>query len=121
MKHNYIHIVYIKFNYDDNTKFIERLQLFDKYCIPSLLGQINQNFKAYININSKTKEFVNSYKNLYNNIEFTEETIDTIMSRYQNYDYIISSRVDTDDSLGIYYIDAVQKIFKLKLSKNNTF
>ena len=60
-KHSFIHYVYIRLNYTNFHKLINRLTIFDLYCIPSLLNQTNLNFKVLINVNM-ADEFFNLVK-----------------------------------------------------------
>ena len=51
MKTNICHIFFIRFNYKDLEKLKTRIKLFENYCLPSILNQINKNFKVVLMVN----------------------------------------------------------------------
>ena len=63
----FLHIIYIRLNYDDSNNLKNRLKLFEKYCLPSLISQTNKNFKIYININFEHYDLIYNYTNFIDN------------------------------------------------------
>ena len=111
-KHSFIHYVYIKLNYTNFHKLINRLTIFDLYCIPSLLNQTNLNFKVLINVNM-ADEFFNLVKKYtkYNNFILLDKNINNYLAttKKRKKHILITTRLDSDDVLNIHYIDTIQK------------
>ena len=110
---NICHIIYIKFNYNDIDKLRTRIELFEKYCLPSLLNQTNKNFKVYMNINTKEPYYslLKKYKD-YNNIYLTNLSLDKIIKKERGNQLLITTRLDTDDSINIMFVDGIQKFIQ---------
>ena len=98
-----------------------RFTLFENYCLPSVKKQKNQNFKWLVFLDTNTpeiyKEKISSY-NFDNLLPFFIDGMDnflpTIKKKIQELntaDYIITSRLDNDDSLHMNYVDLVQSMF----------
>ncbi len=99
-----------------------RLELFRRFCIPTIAGQSEKNFKWLIYTDTYTDDFA---------IEEIQKAIQTIKAAsirfvpdfnqllndlkllilHSQCSYVISSRVDNDDGLGKNYIREVQKHF----------
>ncbi|MEH6704895.1 glycosyltransferase [Galbibacter orientalis] len=104
-------------------KWLEnRFVLFENFCIPSVKSQTNKNFKWLVFFDKNTpnnfKKKIESYKFDFEN--FTPVYVDG-MSKFlptiqkilneNTSDYIITSRIDNDDSISKNYIEEVQKTF----------
>ena len=92
----YKHIILTRFNYPDDYVHIEnRMDLFNKYTLPSVKAQTNMDFEwvffsdKELDIDFKNKRFVTlaSYR------EYKEEL-------KNDFDYIIETRLDNDDVIG---------------------
>ena len=113
-----MNIVYIRLNYKDCDKLKERLILFEQFCLPSLLSQTSKNFKIYININKDFYDLVEKYSKITDNIFLTEENITTICNIKRTQKYLITTRLDSDDTLNIIF-KTVALTRHLKTSKLN--
>ena len=110
MYNTFIHIIYIRFNYNKLDDFKKRLPIFKKYCLSSLLNQTCKNFKAYININEKHKYLLEEFtKN--DIIILTTKSIKNVVKKHKN-QIMLSTRLDSDDSINIYFIETLQKNIK---------
>lgn len=104
----------------------ERFQLFEQFCFPSILNQTNQNFTWLVMFSDKTEEVfrqrIRSYVDRMPNLTPLYLT-DTEAYHWLNYitryillntkeEYIITSRLDNDDSYHITYVDRVQGLVK---------
>lgn len=112
----------------DDIWMDNRFELFENYCFPSVINQFNQNFTwcIYFDLNTnevykqRIKKLTEPYPNIriffINSIgELKPHLIDFIKSGENNdCDYIITSRLDTDDLLHRDYIKVVQQLFKPK-------
>ena len=112
------YLVYIKLNYNNFDKLLKRLQIFEKHCIPSLLNQTNQNFKVLINVNLDEKFYnlvkkYDKYENFYLSDLSINDFCKKIWDNYSN-KILITTRLDSDDSLNINYIDSIYKLLKNK-------
>lgn len=114
MNDNILHIIYIRLNYDDIDKLKKRLLIFEKYCIPSLISQTNKNFKIYININFKHYDLINNYVKLINNIILTDKDIQYISNYKRDKKYLITTRIDSDDTINVNFINSVQEFINNK-------
>ena len=67
---NVCHIILIRFNYNDISKLKKRILLFENVCLPTLINQTNQNFKAVLMVNAEKQflDLVQKFSN-YKNIE----------------------------------------------------
>ena len=83
------------------------MKLFEIVCLPSLKNQTKQNFTIVMNIN-KQEDFYNLVKKYkeYKNILFDDEIID-----YNNSNNFITTGLDSDDALNIYFVESMKKIF----------
>ena len=117
----YKHIILTRFNlqYDllsdihiQDNWLEERFRLFEQYCFPSIIAQTNQQFDWVILLSDQTpKNYIlritqhtNSYKNIHLELCSYYEDVNilykTIGLKYiQDYDYLLSTRVDNDDML----------------------
>lgn len=99
-----------------------RYSLFDSFCFPSICNQTNKNFYGCVFDSNTPEEFKsknNKYHKLFENfipIYLTEEEARNfldivnkeIQNRSQNYDYILTTRMDNDDSLAYNAIESIQ-------------
>ncbi|HEY9220213.1 MAG TPA: glycosyltransferase [Lutibacter sp.] len=101
----------------------ERFDLFENFCFSSVKNQSNQNFKwlVFFDVNTpefykiKVEEFRKSYENFYPVFidgmpNFLPEIIKNI-KQMDNEKYIITSRLDNDDSLHEDYVKVIQSYF----------
>lgn len=101
----------------------ERFDLFENYCFSSVKNQSNQNFKwlVFFDINTpetyklKVEEYCKSYENFYPFfIDGMPNFLPEIIKNIKILDtekYIITSRLDNDDSIHEDYINVVQSYF----------
>ncbi len=102
----------------------DRMNLFENFCLPSVVSQKNKNFTWLLYFDSTTKEEyktrINALTANYINIKiFFIDGIDlfincvkeTIREETKN-PYLITSRIDNDDSIHIDFIDEIQKQFR---------
>ena len=111
---NIINIIYIRFNYSNIDKLKDRIIIFEKYCLPTLLHQTNKNFHVYLNVNYNDIYYslVEKYNN-YDNISTTDKSIDNVIRSLNTTNcLLVTTRLDTDDSLNILFIDALHKYIK---------
>ena len=111
----------------DDSWMDNRFGLFENYCLPSVINQSNQNFIWCIYFDLHTPEVyklrIKSLTESYPNIriffidsigELKPHLINFIKSsEHDNCDYVITSRLDTDDLLHRDYINVVQQLFEL--------
>lgn len=117
-------IIWITFNtanYTDDRltkKWIEnRLDIFEKYTLQSLINQTNQKFDVYLSCESVTIPIINEClsrrTSLPVNIHFN--TISNIhkeiIQDMGNYDYLYHIRLDSDN---LYHKDFIQKLYDYK-------
>ncbi len=101
-----------------------RMWLFENFCFPTILSQTNQNFDWLLYFDSNTKEiYKNKIINLvsnHNNIKvlfvdampsFMPELLKNIAQETKDIPYLITTRIDNDDSIHIDFINEVQKQF----------
>ncbi len=100
-----------------------RFNLFEKFCYPSVLNQSNQNFKWIVFFHSKTPEdfkqkiseyakwenFIPVYLDDRYTIEYNRLAILNNLSAQP--EYLITSRLDSDDAISIEYIETIQNNF----------
>lgn len=135
MKH-FKHIVITRFNLPNrwnkdkfgnvvlNKTWLEdRYKLFEKYCLPSIKNQTNQNFEWWVyfdeNISSfyknkneeiflNYKKFVPKYEVSYDDFEMNMPKELYEMAKYENIDFLITTRLDNDDMLAKDTISLIQ-------------
>lgn len=101
----------------------ERFDLFENFCFSSVKNQSNQNFKwlVFFDVNTpefykiKVEEFRKSYENFYPFFidgmpNFLPEIVKNI-KLMDNEKYIITSRLDNDDSIHEDYVKVIQRYF----------
>jgi hypothetical protein len=103
-----------------------RFELFENYCFPSVINQSNKNFTWCIYFDLHTaevyKQRIKRITESYSNIQiFFIDSIGELKPRLINFikssenddcDYVITSRLDTDDLLHRDYIKVVQNLFE---------
>lgn len=112
--------------FDPDIWLLERVEIFKKFCFPSILNQSNKDFSWFFYIDSETPlEVRNDLENTFEPYPFIKlishhyESFN--ITKYLQYDiqqylgsdfqYLISSRVDTDDMLHKDFIKNVQMRF----------
>ncbi|MDI1255116.1 MAG: glycosyltransferase [Flavobacterium sp.] len=101
----------------------DRMWLFESFCFPSVVAQTNKNFKWLLFFDTTTTEkFKLRIENLiqsYAHIElyyvdgmpsFLPETL-SILEKQKQHPYLITTRIDNDDTLHRNFIDEVQQQF----------
>ncbi len=89
-----------------------RCELFEKYCLKSVLEQTNQNFTWLLSFDQRTpKDVIDRYKGL-DNITIIHEPIPDHLNKIDVQEkFIITSRIDNDDCYNIHFVDFIQKQF----------
>lgn len=101
-----------------------RMWLFENFCFPSVVGQTNQNFEWLLYFDTNTKEV---YKNRIINLaanhqnvkvffvdampSFMPEVLKYIGQNTTEVPFLITTRIDNDDSIHVDFINEVQKQF----------
>lgn len=101
-----------------------RMWLFENFCFPSVVGQTNKNFEWILYFDTNTKEV---YKNRIINLvaghknitvffidampSFMSELLNYISKETKNIPYLITTRIDNDDSIHVDFINEIQKQF----------
>ena len=101
-----------------------RMWLFENFCFPSVVGQTNQNFEWLLYFDTNTKEIykkriLNLVANQLNFKVFFVDAMPSFMPELSKYialrnkdkPYLISTRIDNDDSIHVDFINEVQKRF----------
>ena len=101
----------------------ERFELFENYCFHSVKNQSNQNFKWFVFFDVNTPDEyvtkIQDYKDSYDNfcpffIDGMENYLPSIIENINlncDQEYLITSRLDNDDSLHKNYVNEVQSYF----------
>ena len=140
MKNNFCHIFLTRFNvvYHDKwnndknknkvlgEEWLEhRFELFERYCLPSMINQTNQNFKWLIFFDIKTSSFFRKkIENIKEKNSFfipyyvkSGEELQTNLLEYINNfikpqnSHIITTRIDNDDSFHKTFVDMIHNKF----------
>jgi|SRR5687768_1766534 len=101
---------------------LKRLPLFEKFCVPSVAGQTNQNFTWLIycdpatsseimQLIKKALQAITNYEVIF--VEGFDAMLDHLKHKvaYASTPFVISSRLDNDDGLGKNYVQFVQTNF----------
>lgn len=102
-----------------------RLDLFEKFCLPTIQGQSEKNFHWLLYCDVKTNpDDLQKINSLIQNIPNARirhvAHMDDLIVDFKNFitsaatEFIITSRLDNDDGLSVDYISSVQKLFKEK-------
>src|SRR5688500_5525371 len=106
----------------DSAWLMHRMDLFNKYCVPSIASQTQQNFSWLIYCDEATPaemlEMISQSIRMIKNAEgrltsgyhASLQDIDDSMAKSQT-PFVITSRLDNDDALGIHYIEIIQSHF----------
>ncbi|WPO83071.1 glycosyltransferase [Chryseobacterium sp. JJR-5R] len=108
-----------------NEWFMDRIDIFDKYCLPSFKNQTNKNFWWIVFFDVNTPEF---YKERIKEIEkefprfkpyFVNDhdeknaRLPEIILEYTgNSDFLITTDVDNDDILHMEYVETIQRLYQ---------
>lgn len=108
----------------DDRWMDDRLQLFEKFCLPSVTNQTNQNFEWLLFFDTSTNENyrlkINALLKNHENIiplyingmtEFYNAVLDYINKNAAEKEYLITSRIDNDDCIHKDYINEIQNQF----------
>lgn len=138
---SYTHLLLTRFNVRgseadalalDEAWLERRFELFDKYCFPSIASQSCKDFKWIILFDGKTPERFRELEKGYQDrasLELHFEYLDgyydytnlaPVLTKYINegVEYIVTSRVDSDDALASDYIAEVRKHLPFTSEKN---
>jgi Putative rhamnosyl transferase len=99
-----------------------RLQLFDRYCFPSIRNQTNTKFKWLILMDHGTRvdhrKRMQEYKCSFENVELIYTSEYNLIRDVENYiehdeerDFLITTRIDNDDAYREDAIDVIQSCF----------
>lgn len=94
--------------------FEHRLQMFETYCLPSLLAQTNQNFQWLLQFDDGTpEEIISRYSRYPNIIPVFDEFPDAVRKRLRKDrgSFVITSRLDNDDAYHVSFVDRIQERF----------
>lgn len=117
-------------NYGASVQYIcdedwhhHRFEIFNRYCLPSVLGQTHSNFKWIIFFNDDLKKtyqtFIDETSQKSENIHFIfvkpgenhrKLFLDYINEQVKNL-YLITTRMDNDDAISRYFIEKIQQKF----------
>ena len=106
-----------------NREWLERrLVLFEQYCLPSVASQVNRNFIWLVFCNAESPEWfrtrMQSYAPLVRPVFINGLATDEILVRsigetgLVTTPFLITTRLDNDDSLGTGYVERVQNVFQ---------
>ena len=106
----------------DENWLKNRFELFEKYCLPSLLSQTNKNFEWVIYFDTETPAFYKDKIEVYRQklpnlvpvfVENMELFLPSIQAHIKNnnQEYVITTRLDNDDCVSKYFVDEIQKNF----------
>lgn len=106
----------------------ERFQLFETYCLPSVLNQVNKNFtwliffdietpyeyKLKIHDLFKAHKFIKYYFIGGNDalVSSSVQEIKNTLEKSEPVSFIITTRMDNDDMLNKYFIETIQRLFR---------
>jgi hypothetical protein len=106
----------------DESWMQDRITLFNRYCVPTLQSQTQKDFKWIIYCDRQTSHhYLEAIRNRIISLPMAEirlaEDFDHLMTDLRHLIsgvstlYVITSRVDNDDGLGIHFIRQVQNYF----------
>lgn len=95
-----------------------RFKLFERYCLPSVMRQTNQNFKWVILLHHKTKDrwrklinqYIGCYSAIYLGLHWLRELQNYLRDEVQSH-WIITTRLDNDDVIYPNYIENIQALY----------
>jgi|GEM_PF-4852046 len=117
MKKKFKHLILTRFNYKEDYEYLdERIKLFNKYTLPNVKNQTNQDFEwiffsdKELDINFENKFFVtlSKYKQYKKELE-------------QEYEYLIETRLDNDDVISLNFVNKIQSYFKEFIDYQDNF
>lgn len=102
----------------------DRIEIFENYCLPSMIGQTEQNFRWLLLFDYRTPKHIFEKLDAYKNIEIClvdkkcdeshGELSKRVVKDYTeslNIDYLITTRLDNDDMLHYRFIENVKNYF----------
>ena len=106
---------------DDNW-LKNRFELFEMYCLPSIISQTNKNFELVIFFDTDTPQFfkdkIEGYKNQISNlVPIYVENMELFLPSIQQYikdnneQYVITTRLDNDDCVSKFFVQEIQNNF----------
>lgn len=135
---NFNHIILTRFNLQyelGNSIHLEplwleeRFRLFEEYCLPSIMGQSDMHFTWIILASDQTasayKTRLSKYSQTYSNIvieycPYTEDIVGLYKRIGEKYvrdcDYLLSTRIDSDDMLAPHFVQRLQSYIRSHLS-----
>lgn len=111
----------------DESYLKSRFQLFERFTLPSMKNQTNQNFKWVILFHKKTpKQFLDKIKKLkkeyyFEDLYFDDDELfkfsDYCKKYGENCKYYITTRIDNDDMIDENYIKEIQKYVDIQFKE----
>lgn len=104
----------------------KRFDLFSNYCLPSVINQVNKNFTWLLffdtSTSEKQKEKIKELTTPYSFVKVVfidghDMLQESCVKEIKDYlsggeKYVLTTRLDNDDALSIYYIENIQKVAK---------
>jgi hypothetical protein len=102
--------------------FEHRCKLFERFCLPSVIGQTSKNFDWVVFLDSATppafQEPIRRYRDqgefrrIYVKGDFTQAAVlDGIRHLTEGYEYLITTRLDNDDAICRNFVEVLQSRF----------
>lgn len=116
----------------DEEWHIERFELFNRFCLPSVAQQTCRNFEWIIFFNEDERgnypDFIRQTRAALPNIRFLfikpEEdhrvNLADYIKEHVSSDYLITTRIDNDDAIAVNFIESIQNTFKKRYDAVNT-
>ncbi len=90
----------------------KRVALFEKYCLPSVIGQTSSNFKWILMFDKRTPLDIllrYDHPNIIKGIHEDRNSFRGLINSYS--DFVITSRIDNDDMYYPEFVEVVQSLF----------
>ena len=97
----------------NNDKWlVDRCNLFEKFCLPSMTGQTNQDFTWLILFDKRTPSHILDKYGSVNNVTIIHENHrEWIQNNVkEDLEYLITSRIDNDDAFSTHYVNLIQSV-----------
>jgi len=115
------HLIVVRMKYLNDENFFKRDEVRLKTFIPSILNQINKNFKIGFIINTNHVQIIREhFKNSNINILFFNSSNDVRNYVMEN-DVKIQTRIDDDDIISCEYTDLLQKMYNHNIVNYESF
>tara|TARA_Y100001963_G_scaffold34083_1_gene47260 strand:+ start:6252 stop:7013 length:762 start_codon:yes stop_codon:yes gene_type:complete len=91
-----------------------RVELFEKYCLPSITNQTNSDFTWYVLFDKKTPDmYYEKYKDIKNIHISIGDGLDSYIQKEMQANphlYLLTSRLDNDDGLSTGYVEKLHRV-----------